>query len=95
MCWFICCFDRCECSHCTLDLVVNPQEWRCCMEIQQCRDKMYQYEDEERKCILDHPGFNEVCLNEFVLGTASLGLKTKGHRNYASVFRDGQKTREE
>ena len=63
------------------------------MEIEQCHDKMYQYEDEERKCILDHPGFNEVCLNEFVLGAASLGLKTKGHRNYASVFRDGQKTR--
>ncbi|XP_046852960.1 uncharacterized protein LOC124446177 [Xenia sp. Carnegie-2017] len=85
----------CECGHCSLDLVVNPQECRCCMELEQCRGKMNQFEVDERKCILDHPGFNEVCLNEFVLQAASLGLKTKGHRSYATVFRDGQKTREE
>ena len=60
-----------------------------------CRDKMYQYEEEERKCILDHPGFNEVVLSEFVLDAASLGLKTKGNRNYSSIFPDGQKTRHE
>ncbi|XP_046852483.1 uncharacterized protein LOC124445766 [Xenia sp. Carnegie-2017] len=70
----------CECGHCSLDLVVNPQECRCCMEIEQCRGKMYQFEIDERKCSLDHPGFNEVCLNEFALQAASLGLKTKGHR---------------
>ena len=56
---------------------------------------MYPYEDNKEMCILDHPGFNEVCLNEFVLETASLGLKTKAHQNYASVFREGQKTRAE
>ncbi len=86
---------RCECGHCALDLVVKPQECCCCMEINACRDTMHQYEEEERKCILDHPGFNEVCLNEFVLQAASLGLKTKGHRSYASVFQEGQKTRPE
>ena len=35
---------------------------------------------------------DQVCLNEFVLQAALLGLKTKGHRSYASVFREGQKT---
>ena len=60
------------------------------------REKMYEYEYENtRKCIIDHPGFTDVCLNEFVLDTASLGLKTKSHRNYASVCRECQKTRSE
>jgi hypothetical protein len=65
------------------------------MEIDMCREKMYQYEEEERKCIVDHPGFNEGILNEYVLDLASLGLKTKGKRNYSLVFRDGHKTRHE
>ena len=49
------------------------------MEIDQCQHKMYEYEEDEsnRKCILDHPRFNQVCLSEFVLNAASLGLKTK------------------
>ena len=72
--------------------MVKPEECRCCMEIEQCRHKMFDHEDgESQKCILDHPGFNDVCLNEWVLETASLGLKTKGRRNYASVFRENQK----
>ncbi|XP_028419305.1 uncharacterized protein LOC114545162 [Dendronephthya gigantea] len=86
----------CECGNCSLDMIVKPEECRCCMEISQCRDKMYEHEDEgHQKCIVDHPGFNDVCLNEWVLEIASLGLKTKGHRNYNSVFREGQKTRAE
>ena len=67
-------------------------ECRRCMEIGQCREKMYEHEHENtRKCVIDHPGYTDVCLNEFVLDTASLGLKTKSHRNYASVYREGQK----
>ena len=58
--------------------------------------KMLEYEHENnRKSLIDHPGFTDVCLNEFVLNTASLGLKTKSHRSYASVYREGQKTRSE
>ena len=77
MCWSLCCFDRCECGHCTLDLVVNPQECCCCMEIvQQCRDKMYQYEDEERKCILDH----------MVIEKVLIPLKNNSHFKYLFVL---------
>ena len=66
------------------------------MEIEQCRERMYEYEHENtRKCVIDQPGFTDVCLNEFVLDTASLGLKTNSHRNYASIYREGQKTRSE
>jgi hypothetical protein len=66
------------------------------MEIQACRDKMYRFEtEEESKCIREHPGFNEIVLNEWVLEHAALGLKTKGHKSYASVFQQGQKTRSE
>ncbi|CAB4027084.1 Hypothetical predicted protein [Paramuricea clavata] len=60
-------------------IAVNPDVCRCCMEIDQCRHKMYEYEEDEsnRKCILDHPGFDEVCLNEFVLEAVSSGLKNQ------------------
>ena len=87
---------RCECGNCSLDLLVKHEECRCCMEIQACRDKMFRFETEESsKCIREHRGFNEICLNEWVLEHAALGLKTKGRRNYASVFQEGQKTRAE
>ena len=77
-------------------MIVKPEECRCCMEIDRCRDKMYEHEDEgSRKCIIDHPGFTDICLKEWVLQIASLGLKTTGHRNYNSVFQEGQKTRAE
>ena len=65
------------------------------MEIPACRDKMYPFETEEvSKYIKEHPGFNEIVLNEWVLEHAALGLKTKGHQTYASV-QQGQKTRSE
>ena len=66
------------------------------MEIQAGRDTMFRFETEEKsKCIKEHPGFNKICLNEWVQENAAVGLKTKGHRSYASVFRQGQKTRTE
>ena len=74
-------FCRCECGNCAIDLLAKPEESRCCMEIQGCRDQMFPFEtDESDKCIMEHP---------------ALSLKTKGRRNYASVFREGQKTRAE
>ena len=36
--------------------------------------------------VRNRPCFTDVCLNEFVLDTASLGLKTNNHLNYASVL---------
>ena len=93
----VCGLQRCECGNCGLDLLVKPEECHCCMEIQQCRNKMFEYEDEENeKCILEHPGFKDICLNEYVLEIAALGLKTKGRRNYAStVFKEDEKMRSE
>ena len=52
----VCELRRCECGNCSLDLLVKPEECRCCMEIQQCRNKMFEYEDgKNEKCILEHP----------------------------------------
>ncbi len=57
------------------------------MEIQACRDKIYRFEtEEESKCIREHPGFNEIVLNKWVLEHAALGLKTKGHKSYACMY---------
>ena len=64
---------------------MKHEECRCCMEIQACRDKMYRFEtEEESKCIREHPGFNEIVLNEWVLEHTALGLKTKGHKSRIS-----------
>ena len=32
----------------------------------------------ENQCITHHPGFQDVCLNRWVLEIAALGLQTKG-----------------
>ena len=64
------------------------------METQACCDKMYPFETEEvRKCIKEHPGLNEVILNEWIVEYVALGLKTKGRKSYACVFQQVQKTR--
>ena len=40
---------------------MKPEECRCCMEIQACRDTMLRFETEENsKCIKKHSGFNEI-----------------------------------
>ncbi|KAK3735917.1 hypothetical protein QZH41_009146, partial [Actinostola sp. cb2023] len=48
--------DWCKCSNCTLDLVVKCDECRCCMEVDRCREKMEEI-DEEESCIIDHVAF--------------------------------------
>lgn len=48
---------------------------------------MFEYENgENKKYVLDHPGFHDVCLNEWVPDIASLGLKTKNRRNLMRRF---------
>lgn len=47
------------------------------MEIDQCQDKMHEHEeDDNRKCILHHTDFNDVCLKKWILEIASIELKT-------------------
>ena len=49
--------------NCDLAFVVNIMGC-CCMEIEQCHKKLYEYEHENtRKCVIDQPGFTDVSLN--------------------------------
>ncbi len=45
--------------------------------------------DRGDECITVHPGFQSVCLNRWVLGTAAIGLKTKQNKSYATLFAQG------
>ena len=57
------------------------------MEIDKCRDEMELAN--AAGCITSHPGYEEVCLNEFVLRAASVGLKTKSKKSYLTTFQEG------
>ena len=46
-----------------------------------CHEKMEESELED-KCIVDHPGFEVGCLNNWLLEIASVGLKTRSKRSY-------------
>ena len=80
-------FVRCLCSNCSLEHAVNFQECWCCMEIDKCRDEMELADAAGR--ITSHPGYEEVCLNEFVLRATSVGLKTMSKISYLTMFQQG------
>ena len=81
-------FLRCKCSICSLEFVVKPEECRCCIEVDRCVEKMEELE-REGDCIIAHPGFDDVCLNRWVLHTAGVGLKTKTKKSYTTMLARG------
>ena len=55
----------------------------CCLEIEKVTDHMKLYEEEsgtktKLKCLKDHPGFQTVCLDVYVLGAA--------YKHYALLY---------
>ena len=47
--------------------------------------------NKETSCITSHPGFQDVCLNKYVLEVAAIGLKTRRGKSYTRMFVDGQR----
>ena len=45
--------------------------------------------EREGDCIIAHPGFDDVCLNRWVLHTAGVGLKTKSKKSYTTMLARG------
>ena len=45
--------------------------------------------EREGDCIIAHPGFDDVCLNRWVLHTAGVGLKTKTKKSYTTMLARG------
>lgn len=74
---------RCKCGNCSLEVVVKPGECRCCFEVDRCVEKMEGI-DMDGECITEHVGFFSVCLDEWVLDVASVGLKTRKKKSYSS-----------
>ena len=58
------------------------------MEIDRVGEIMSEVE-REGDCVTIHPGFQDVCLNRWVLEVASLTLKTKAGKNYRTLFSQG------
>ena len=50
--------------------MTTTEESVCCREIATVVGKMDELEDSTVVCITEHPGFNPVCLNVWVLQTA-------------------------
>ncbi|XP_028518327.1 uncharacterized protein LOC114576243 [Exaiptasia diaphana] len=75
--------DWCKCGNCSLDYVVKSDECWCCFEVDRCVSKM---EDAgmDDLCITEHRGFENVCLDEWVLDTAAVGLKTRKKKSYSA-----------
>ncbi|XP_015758790.1 PREDICTED: uncharacterized protein LOC107338057 isoform X1 [Acropora digitifera] len=71
----------CKCSLCSVEAITKPEECICCKEIDRVSEVMGQLDLEDR-CIILHPGFQDVCLNRWVLEVASLNLKTKAGKSY-------------
>jgi hypothetical protein len=77
-------FLRCNCGNCSIELMQNAKECCCCREIENCLQFIQTFCEENQgplKCIIDHPGFPAVCLNQWSLELAAGNYKTRdGHR---------------
>ena len=87
---------RCKCGNCVLAFVVKPDECRCCLEIDPCKEKMLEEKMHDR-CLTEHPAFDIGCLNHWVLKLAGLSYKTriKGCQNYTTLYTKGKKSEPE
>nr|CAB3264614.1 P2X purinoceptor 7-like [Phallusia mammillata] len=57
----------CECTRCVS--AQNAMKFVCCQEVQSVKIRTQEFKP-ETKCITDHPGFQAVCLNHWVLQVA-------------------------
>lgn len=79
-----------------MDLVTKPEECFCCGEIDRCQEKLYELvvkavgSEEPPLCITSHPGFSSVCLDEWVLEIAAIGLRTRKNKRYALLYEQGE-----
>ena len=85
------CLSRCKCTNYSLELVVQHEECRCCMEFERCRERMAEVEKDD-ECVTSHPTFESVCLNRWVLATAAIGLKTKQKKGSTTLLAEGNTT---
>ena len=82
---------RCKCGNCGINLLANSHECLCCSELEGCEEALKNEEVLEDlkaeglldvKCITQHPGFSQVCLQKWSLKLAADKYKTKSKSRY-------------
>ena len=61
------------------------------LEVERCRERMAEVEKDD-ECVTSHPGFENVCLNRWVLATAAIGLKTKQKKASTTLLAESNTT---
>ena len=78
--------SRCRCGKCSMELLANAQECRCCTEVEVCMPAISNSEVVEDvghvSCVTNHPGFNAVCLSKWSLRLSGEKYKRKGGQRY-------------
>ena len=77
--WF---FFRCNCGECSSEYLQNLNEFQCCLEIEECveclsSEMVIEEVGTKPKCVTQHPGFGQVCLQKWSLRLAADKYKTK------------------
>ncbi|XP_028394453.1 uncharacterized protein LOC114518645 [Dendronephthya gigantea] len=82
---------RYKCGNCGINLLSNSYECFCCSELEGCEEALKCKEVLEElkaegildvKCIMQHPGFSQVCLQKWSLKLAADRYKTKSRARY-------------
>ena len=80
--------------NCSVTLATKAEECICCKEIDRV-DEIMSVVNQASDCVTLHSGFQDVCLNRWVLEVASLTFKTKAGKSYRTIFSQGLKSESE
>ena len=78
---------RCKCGNCCTELLQNPKECPCCVEIEACvealdSDQVLHEVTTSPSCVTLHPGFRPVCLEIWSLRLAKNWQKKIWNERY-------------
>ena len=74
------------------------EECRCCTEMEECMQKASSYSQdnsEQVNCVTEHPGFDEVCLKQWVVEVAGISLRNKNGKRYTTLLNQGRTSKNE
>jgi hypothetical protein len=71
---------RCHCGHCSVELLANAREYRCCKEIGECLGK-FTFKGKDALCITEHWEYLPIT-HEAVLKNVGPLLVTKSGIRY-------------
>jgi len=77
----------CKCGACSAENLQNPNEFQCCVEIEECMkclssEMVIEEVGTKPNCVTQHPGFSQVCLQKWSLRLAADKYKTRNKTKY-------------